>query len=110
MRKNLLETLDKIYIIDLHGNTKKKKPHLMVGKDENVLDIVCKAYRSNIFIKTGKKQKDWQSSPSRLNLEDNNSNIKDNQFSKLNILAKITFLYLLFRRWWTLQMMRKKMV
>ncbi|WP_100628707.1 type ISP restriction/modification enzyme [Algoriphagus formosus] len=39
MRRNLLETFDKIYIIDLHGNSKKKEVALDGSKDENVFDI-----------------------------------------------------------------------
>lgn len=39
MRKHLLQTFDKIYILDLHGNTKKQESALDGGKDENVFDI-----------------------------------------------------------------------
>ena len=39
MRKHLLETFDDIYILDLHGNTKKKEVAPDGGKDENVFDI-----------------------------------------------------------------------
>ncbi|OIP63643.1 MAG: hypothetical protein AUK34_01265 [Ignavibacteria bacterium CG2_30_36_16] len=39
MRKHLLETFDDIYILDLHGNSKKKEKALDGGKDENVFDI-----------------------------------------------------------------------
>ena len=39
MRKHLLETFDKIYILDLHGNSKKKEKAPDGGKDENVFDI-----------------------------------------------------------------------
>ena len=40
MRKNLMETFDKIYILDLHGNSKKKEVAPDGGKDENVFDIM----------------------------------------------------------------------
>ncbi|MCK5743268.1 MAG: N-6 DNA methylase, partial [Caldisericia bacterium] len=40
MRKNLLETFDKAYIIDLHGNSKKKEKHPDGSRDENVFDIM----------------------------------------------------------------------
>jgi len=39
MRKNLLETFDEIYILDLHGNSKKKEKAPDGGKDENVFNI-----------------------------------------------------------------------
>ncbi|HSX58382.1 MAG TPA: type ISP restriction/modification enzyme [Candidatus Saccharimonadales bacterium] len=39
MRKHLLETFDDIYILDLHGNSKKKEKALQGGKDENVFNI-----------------------------------------------------------------------
>ena len=39
MRKHLLETFDNIYILDLHGNSKKKEKAPDGGKDENVFDI-----------------------------------------------------------------------
>jgi predicted helicase len=39
MRKHLLETFDDIYILDLHGSSKKKEKALDGGKDENVFDI-----------------------------------------------------------------------
>jgi len=39
MRKHLLETFDDIYILDLHGNAKKKEKAPDGGKDENVFDI-----------------------------------------------------------------------
>ncbi len=39
MRKHLLETFDEIYILDLHGNAKKKETAPDGGKDENVFNI-----------------------------------------------------------------------
>ena len=58
MRHNLIQTYDHIYILNLHGNSKKKETAPDGGKDENVFDItegVC----INLFIKTpGKKKKD----------------------------------------------------
>ncbi|WP_295096421.1 type ISP restriction/modification enzyme [uncultured Fibrobacter sp.] len=53
MRKALLETFDEIYILDLHGNTRKKETALDGGKDENVFDIM-QGVSINIFVK--KKQ------------------------------------------------------
>jgi len=51
MRKNLLQTFDKIYILDLHGNAKKKETAPDGSKDENVFDIQ-QGVSINIFIKT----------------------------------------------------------
>jgi type I restriction-modification system DNA methylase subunit len=39
MRKHLLETFNEIYILDLHGNSKKKEKAPDGGKDENIFDI-----------------------------------------------------------------------
>ena len=55
MRWQLLKTFDKIYIIDLHGNAKKKETELDGSKDENVFDIQ-QGVSINIFIKTKNKQ------------------------------------------------------
>ena len=51
MRKHLLETFDKIYILNLHGNAKKKEVTPDGGKDENVFDIQ-QGVSINIFVKT----------------------------------------------------------
>lgn len=40
MRKHLLETFDKIYILDLHGSSMKKEVSPDGSKDENVFDIM----------------------------------------------------------------------
>jgi predicted helicase len=55
MRKNLLETFDKIYVLDLHGSNKKNELDLNGGKDENVFDIM-QGVSINIFVKTGHKE------------------------------------------------------
>ena len=55
MRKRLLETFDRIYILDMHGSSKKKETCPDGSKDENVFDIQ-QGVSINIFIKTGKKQ------------------------------------------------------
>ena len=54
MRKDLLETFDKVYILDLHGNSKKQETHPDGSKDENVFDIM-QGVSINLFVKTGKK-------------------------------------------------------
>jgi predicted helicase len=55
MRKSLLESFDKIYILDLHGNAKKKEVCLDGSPDKNVFDIM-QGVSINIFVKTGKKK------------------------------------------------------
>ena len=57
MRWRLLKTFDKIYTIDLHGNSKKKETCPDGSKDENVFDIM-QGVSINLFVKTGKKGKD----------------------------------------------------
>lgn len=56
MRKNLLESFDKIYILDLHGNSKKQEVCPDGSADENVFDIM-QGVSINIFVKTGQKKK-----------------------------------------------------
>ncbi len=56
MRKHLLESFDKIYILDLHGDAKKKESCTDGSPDQNVFDIM-QGVSINIFIKTGKKSK-----------------------------------------------------
>ncbi len=57
MRKHLMQTFDKIYILDLHGNAKKKEISPDGSKDENVFNIQ-QGVSINIFVKTGKKNPD----------------------------------------------------
>ena len=56
MRKDLLETFDKIYILDLHGNSKKREKHPDGSIDQNVFDIM-QGVSINIFIKKTKSKK-----------------------------------------------------
>lgn len=56
MRKNLLESFDKIYILDLHGNSKKKEVSPDGSPDQNVFDIM-QGVSINIFVKSNKKGK-----------------------------------------------------
>jgi len=56
MRWNLLKTFDKIYTIDLHGNSKKKETAPDGSADQNVFDIM-QGVSINLFIKTNKKAK-----------------------------------------------------
>lgn len=55
MRWNLLKTYDKIYTIDLHGNSKKKETSPDGSPDINVFDIE-QGVSINLFVKTGKKK------------------------------------------------------
>ncbi len=50
MRKSLLETFNKIYILNLHGDTKKRETDSDGSIDENVFDIQ-QGVSINIFIK-----------------------------------------------------------
>src|SRR5690554_3841905 len=55
MRWHLLKTYDKIYTIDLHGNSKKKETAPDGSADINVFDIQ-QGVSINVFVKTGKKK------------------------------------------------------
>ncbi|MDR0522722.1 MAG: N-6 DNA methylase [Planctomycetaceae bacterium] len=55
MRWKLLQTFDKIYIINLHGSSRKKEQTPDGGKDENLFAIQT-GVAINIFVKTGKKK------------------------------------------------------
>lgn len=55
MRWNLLKTYDKIYTIDLHGNSKKKEVSPDGTSDVNVFDIM-QGVSINLFVKTGRKK------------------------------------------------------
>ena len=55
MRKSLLDSFDKVFILDLHGFAKLKEITLVADKDENVFDIQ-QGVSINIFVKTGKSK------------------------------------------------------
>lgn len=55
MRWNLLKEFDKIYTIDLHGNSKKKEIAPDGSADQNVFDIM-QGVSINFFVKTGRKK------------------------------------------------------
>ncbi len=57
MRAHLLRTFDKIFILDLHGNYKKKETCPDGLPDENVFDIQ-QGVSVSLFVKTGEKEKD----------------------------------------------------
>ena len=56
MRSELMRVFDKIYILDLHGNTRKKETAPNGSKDENVFDIM-QGVSINIFVKKSGKSK-----------------------------------------------------
>ncbi len=56
MRYSLLQSFDKICILNLHGNSRKKETAPDGGKDENVFNIMT-GVSINLFIKTGNKKK-----------------------------------------------------
>ncbi len=95
MRWNLLKTFDKIYTIDLHGNSKKKEVSPDGSPDVNVFDIQ-QGVSINLFIKTGKKKPDelgnvfhydlYGKREIKYNFLFDNS-VKDIQFNKLNNTA-----------------------
>ncbi len=55
MRKHLLETFDNIYVLDLHGNSKKKEKSPDGSVDENVFDIQ-QGVSINIFLRKGRNK------------------------------------------------------
>ena len=57
MRKHLLETFNDIYILDLHGNSKKKEKAPNGGKDVNVFDIQ-QGVAISIFIRRAGEKKE----------------------------------------------------
>jgi predicted helicase len=78
MRWHLLATFDKIYILNLHGNTKKKETCPDGSKDENVFDIQ-QGVSINLFIKTGRK---------------NNSTLADIFYSDIFGIRKMKYTFL----------------
>ena len=55
MRWHLLRSFDKIYILDLHGNSKRKEKSPDGSPDKNVFDIQV-GVSINLFVKTGQKK------------------------------------------------------
>ncbi|EBD1887695.1 DNA methyltransferase [Campylobacter jejuni] len=56
MRYSLMQSFDKIYILNLHGDTRKKEKAPDGSKDDNVFDIM-QGVSINIFIKQNSKVK-----------------------------------------------------
>lgn len=55
MRQSLMQSFDDIYLLDLHGNSKKKEKTPNGGNDENVFDIQ-QGVAIGLFVKRGKVQ------------------------------------------------------
>jgi len=55
MRERLLQTFDRIYVLNLHGDTRKKERTPDGSPDQNVFDIM-QGVSINIFVKSGKKK------------------------------------------------------
>ena len=53
MRQSLMETFDEMYLLDLHGNSKKKERTPEGGQDENVFDIQ-QGVAIGLFVKQAK--------------------------------------------------------
>ena len=57
MRRSLMDDFDEIYLLDLHGNAKKRERAPDGGKDENVFDIQ-QGVAIGLFVKHGKSPED----------------------------------------------------
>jgi len=55
MRERLLETFDRIYILNLHGDSRKQERAPDGSKDQNVFDIM-QGVSINLFVKSNKKK------------------------------------------------------
>lgn len=86
MRKALLKTFDKLYIVDLHGNAKKLETTPEGGKDENVFDIM-QGVSINLFIKSRGKAQNKFGEVMHFNLyglrEDKYNILKESSWSKM---------------------------
>jgi len=67
MRKTLIESFDKIYIVDLHGSTKKRDVSPDGTPDKNVFDIQ-QGVSINIFVRSSNHQKSSQAVVSHLDI------------------------------------------
>ena len=59
MRRSLMQTFDKIYVLDLHGNSRKQETAPDGTKDENVFDIM-QGVSINLFVKESSDKKNCQ--------------------------------------------------
>lgn len=100
MRWNLLKTYDKIYTIDLHGNSRKKETAPDGSADVNVFDIM-QGVSINLFVKTGKKKNNELGTVFQFDLYGKreykydfliNNHIKLIDFNKLDNLSPMYFM------------------
>lgn len=100
MRWHLLKTYDKIYTIDLHGNSTKKETTPDGGKDDNVFDIL-QGVSINFFVKTGNSKKKALGQVFHFDLYGrrknkyeflNNNNLEDINFTKIPNVAPDYFM------------------
>ncbi|MFH1386358.1 MAG: type ISP restriction/modification enzyme [bacterium] len=82
MRWHLMDTFDSIYVIDLHGNAKKKEVAPDGSKDENVFAIQ-QGVAIMLAVKTGKKKKGDLAKIYRLDIWGD----RENKFKLLNDLS-----------------------
>lgn len=88
MRKSILQTFDKTYIVDLHGNSKKKETAHDGSIDQNVFDIM-QGVSINIFIKTGKMKKNQLGQVHSIDLFGR----RDHKYSLLNNSSIESFMF-----------------
>ncbi|MCQ2189849.1 MAG: N-6 DNA methylase, partial [Paludibacteraceae bacterium] len=69
MRKTLLDVFDDIYIVNLHGNSKRKETAPDGGKDENVFDIMV-GTNIGIFVKNTNKPSKKKNEPATVHYLD----------------------------------------
>ncbi|MCQ2190056.1 MAG: N-6 DNA methylase [Paludibacteraceae bacterium] len=69
MRKTLLDVFDDIYIVNLHGNSKRKETAPDGGKDENVFDIMV-GTNIGIFVKKPNKSSKKKNAPATVHYLD----------------------------------------
>lgn len=100
MRWNLLKTFDKIYTIDLHGNSRKSEVSPDGSADQNVFDIM-QGVSINLFVKTNKKVKNELAKVFHFDLygkrDDkynflNQNSIKTVEYNELSIKAPMYFM------------------
>jgi hypothetical protein len=87
MRWSLMKSFDKIYIVDLHGNNRRKEVCPDGSKDENVFDKIQQGVSINIFVKTGRKAKGALAEVYHIDVfgkrEEKYKYLRDSKFSKV---------------------------
>ena len=79
MRQSLMQTFDDIYLLDLHGNARKKEKTPDGSKDENVFDIQ-QGVSIGIFVKHDGRTKKKEVVPEKANF--NHADLYGNRSSK----------------------------